>query len=60
MNKQLVEGRIKAAAGKVPRPSGKLTVSKKQETKGGVREQASQVEQAQDDLKELPGENGRH
>ena len=60
MNKQLVEGRIKAATGKVPRPAGKLTGSKQQEIKGGVREQAGQVETAKDDLKEVPGENGRH
>ena len=59
MNKQLVEGRIKAAAGRVPRPGGKLAGSEKLQTKG-VREQTGQVEKAKDDLQELPEERGRH
>ena len=60
MDKDQVEGRIKAAAGKVQRQAGKLAGSKKQEFKGGVREQEGKVENTAGDLQEVHRESGTH
>ena len=60
MNEHLVEGRIKAAAGKVQRQASKVTGSNQQEVKGSIREQADKVEQAVNDLRKVLRESGKH